>query len=62
MQEIALEMTGEAVTEGRVQGVLGWLCDLVVNYRRLGGKTGAILENELSNRLGPGNFVIGQWQ
>jgi hypothetical protein len=59
LKGLTLEMTTERVTPGRAQGVLGWLCDHVINYRRLGGKTGAISDKKLANRLGPGNFDIG---
>ncbi len=60
LKAVTLEVTEEPVTDGRVQGVLGWLCDHITNYRRLSGKTGAIFDNELSNNLGPGNLKIGE--
>ena len=60
LKSVTLEVTDEPVTLGRVEGVLGWLCDHITNYRRLSGKTGAISDNQLSNNLGPGSFVIGE--
>lgn len=60
LKAVTLEITREAVTEGRVEGVLGWLCSYKYPYRRLSGKSGAIADNELSNRLGPGSFSIGE--
>jgi hypothetical protein len=59
VKAVTLEITREAVTEGRVEAVLGWLCDYSNPYRRLSGMSGAIFDNELSNNLGPGNFLIG---
>ncbi|MGL4235412.1 hypothetical protein [Tabrizicola sp.] len=59
LKAVTLEITRDAVTERRVEGVLGWICDYTKNYRRLNGKTGAIFDNELSNNLGPGAFKIG---
>lgn len=60
LKSVTLEVTDEAVTLGRVEGVLGWLCDHITDYRRLSGKAGAISNNQLSNNLGPGSFVIGE--
>jgi hypothetical protein len=60
LKAVTLEITREAVTEGRVEGVLGWLCSYKNPYRRLSGTSGAIADNELSNRLGPGSFSIGE--
>lgn len=60
LKSVTLEITEEAVTEVRVEGVLGWLCSYKNPYRRLSGKSGAIADNELSNRLGPGDFSIGE--
>jgi hypothetical protein len=60
LKGVTLEITEEAVTEGRVEGILGWLCSYKNPYRRLSGKSGAITDNELSNRLGPGSFSIGE--
>ena len=59
LKAVTLEITREAVTEGRVEGVLGWLCSYTNPHRRLSGKSGAIDDNELSNNLGPGSFSIG---
>ena len=58
LQAVTLEITEEAVTEGRVEGVLGWLCSYKNPYRRLSGKSGPIGDNELSNRLGTGSFSM----
>ncbi|MDP3197303.1 hypothetical protein [Tabrizicola sp.] len=60
LKAVTLEITEEAVTEGRVEGVLGWMCSYKSPYRRLSGKSGAIADNELSNNLGPGSFSIGE--
>lgn len=60
LKAVTLEVTDEAVTVGRIEGVLGWLCDHITNYRRLNGKTGAITDDQLSNNLGPGSFLIGE--
>jgi hypothetical protein len=57
---VTLEITDAEVTERRMELALTWLCDHVINYRRLSGKTGAIFDNALSNNLGPGNFLIGE--
>lgn len=59
LQAVTLEVTRAGVTEGAVTHDLIWLCDYVNNYRRLSGESGSIGDNRLSNRLGPGNFVIG---
>jgi hypothetical protein len=58
LKAVTLEITQEAVTEGRVEGVLGWLCSYKDPYRRLSGESGSIGDNRLSNRLGPGNFSV----
>ncbi len=60
LKSVTLEVTDEPVTVGAVERVLGWLCDHITNYRRLSGKAGAIFDNQLSNNLGPGSFVIGE--
>lgn len=60
LKAVTLEITDTGVTEGQATAVLSWLCDHIVNYRRLSGETGIIDDNKLSNRLGPGNFSIGQ--
>jgi hypothetical protein len=58
LMAVTLEITREAVTEGRVEGVLGWLCRYKDPHRRLSGESGSIGDNRLSNRLGPGNFSV----
>lgn len=58
LKSVTLEITREEVTEGRVEGVLVWLCNYKKPHRQLSGKSGAIFDNELSNRLGPGSFSI----
>ena len=60
LKAVTLEITREGVTLGRVEGVLGWLCSYKTPYRRLSGKSGAISDNELSNRLSPGSFSTGE--
>ena len=59
LRAATLEITTDDMTEGRVEMALSWLCNHVINYRRLSGKTGAVFDNDLSNNLGPGNFIIG---
>ncbi|MEQ9020287.1 MAG: hypothetical protein RLO47_15240 [Nitratireductor sp.] len=59
LKRITLEITDEAVTEGEVEKVLGWWCDLRKKQVRLNGKSGAITDNELSNTLGTGAFRVG---
>lgn len=60
LKAVTLEITEEAVTEGRVEGVLAWLCSYKNPYRRLSGESGSIGDNRLSNNLGPGSFAIGE--
>ena len=59
LKAVTLEITEDSVTEGQVERVLGWSCGHMNPHRRLSGKSGAIADNELSNRLGPGSFSIG---
>ena len=59
LTSVTLEITRDALTEGRVEGALGWWCDRKTNFRRLNGNTGAVFDNELSNNLGPGEFKTG---
>jgi len=60
LKAITLEITDEKVTEGRVEGVLGWWCGYRKRGARLSGSTSiAISDNELSNNLGTGSFKIG---
>jgi hypothetical protein len=59
LRSVTLEITGEPVTKGEVEKVLTWWCDLRQKGARLNGKTGAIMDNELSNTLGAGAFRIG---
>jgi len=59
LKGMTLEMTGEAVTSGRVEQVLGWLGE----YRNKlfdGRRIHTIYaENKLANSLGAGSFVAG---
>ena len=59
LKAVTLAVTKEPVTEGRVEGALGWFCGHVKPYRRLSGKSGPIADNELANNLGPGVFSTG---
>ena len=60
LKSMTLEITNEEVTEGRVEQVLGWWCDLRKVGARLNGSTSiAISDNELSNNLGTGAFRVG---
>ena len=60
LKRITLEITDEPVTEGKIEGVLGWWCDLRKKRARLNGSTSiGIADNELSNNLGTGSFRIG---
>ena len=60
LKRITLEITDEPVTEGKIEGVLSWWCDLRKKRARLNGSTSiGISDNELSNNLGTGSFRIG---
>ena len=60
LKRLTLEITDEPVTEGKIESVLGWWCDLRKKRARLNGSTSiAISDNELSNNLGTGSFRIG---
>ncbi len=59
LKAVTLEVTEEVVTDGRVEGVLGWLCQLKANRLSLNSKPGPIMDNELSSELGTGYFKIG---
>jgi hypothetical protein len=59
LRGMTLEVTADRVTKGQVAAALPWLCDRVIDHKRLSGKTGAIFDNEISNRLGLGNFSVG---
>lgn len=60
LKRITLEITDEPVTEGKIESVLGWWCDLRKKRARLNGSTSiGIADNELSNNLGTGSFRIG---
>ncbi len=62
LKRITLEITDEAVTEGKIENGFGWWCSLRKKRARLNGKTGPISDNELSNNLGTGSFKIGKCQ
>ncbi|MCB1420406.1 MAG: hypothetical protein KDJ74_15925 [Notoacmeibacter sp.] len=62
LASITLEITGEPVTEGKVEQVLGWWCDFTHPYRRLSGISGPIMGNDYANQIGPGAFRIGDCQ
>lgn len=60
LTSVTLEITDEPVTEGKVEQVLGWWCELRRKRARLNGSTSiGIGDNELSNNLGTGAFRIG---
>jgi len=59
LSSITLAITDEPVTRGRVEAVLGWLCDYKKQRLRLSGKTGPIGDNELANNIGSGDFNNG---
>ena len=56
---VTVEVTEEPVTEGVVKGVLGWLCDYKARRVRLSGQSGAMSDNLLPNRVGSGEFKMG---
>lgn len=56
LKRITLEINDEPVTEGKIERLLGWLCPLLEHGARLNGKTGPIMDKELSNNLGAGYF------
>lgn len=61
LSSIALAITGETVTQGRVEAVLGWWCDYRKKRARLNGSNSiAVSTNELSDNLGTGAFRIGE--
>jgi hypothetical protein len=60
LKAVTLEITEEPVTEGTAEEVLGWLCRLKADRLRLNGKSGPVFDNELSNRLGSGEFKAGE--
>ena len=63
LKRITLEITDEDVTEGKIEKVLGWLCTFSRNGARLNGSTSvAIMDNKLSNNLGPGYFKTEKCQ
>jgi hypothetical protein len=56
LKEVTLEITREAVTEGRVEGVLGWLSDLWPN--QLDGENSRTIytDNRFANSLSTSDF------
>lgn len=56
LNAITLSITDEPVTEGRVDKVLGWLCDYKSRRLRLSGQTGPIGNRILANNVGSGDF------
>lgn len=56
LNAITLAITDEPVTEGRVQKVLGWLCDYKSKRLRLSAQTGPIGDRILANNIGSGDF------
>ncbi len=63
LSSATLETTDEDVTEGRVEAVLGWICQYIRPFRRLSGKSDPIDDTDLANNLGPSVFSIGIcWQ
>lgn len=59
LNAITMTITNEPVTEGKMEGVLGWLCQYKAGRLRLSGKTGPIVNNELANNIGSGDFNNG---
>jgi hypothetical protein len=59
LSSATLETTDEDVTEGRVEAVLGWICQYIRPFRRLSGKSDPIDDTDLANNLGPSVFSIG---
>jgi len=56
LNAITLSITDEPVTEGRVEKVLGWLCEYKSKRLRLSGQTGPIGDRILANNVGSGDF------
>lgn len=56
LNAVTLSITHEPVTEGRVDNVLGWLCDYKSKRLRLSGQTGPIGDRILANNVGSGDF------
>lgn len=61
LKSVALEVTDEAVTEGRVEGVLGWIGEYQANQWRLNGKKCVacpINSESLADLMSAGDFLI----
>ena len=59
LTDLTLQITDAPLTSGEVEKVLGWWCSYTQPYKRLSGQSGAISDNQLANRLGPGAFKTG---
>ena len=60
LSAVTLEITDAPVTEGVVEGVLGWWCDYRTRQARLNDSTSiAVSSNELPDVLGTGAFRVG---
>ncbi len=59
LQSITMSITDEPVTKGKVEAVLGWICDYKAKRLRLSGKSGPISDNELANNIGSGDISNG---
>ena len=56
LKAVTLEITNEAVTEGRVEGVLGWLDDVWPNQLNGEPNENTYAENRFANSLSAGSF------
>lgn len=60
LSAVTLEITEAPVTEGVVEGVLGWWCDYRTRQARLNDSTSIVVSsNELPDVLGAGAFRVG---
>ncbi len=59
LTSLTLQITDKPLTSGEVEKVLNWWCQYTQPYKRLSGQFGAISDNQLANRLGPGAFKTG---
>lgn len=59
LTSVTFQITDSPSTDGGVEKALSWWCDYTQPRKRLSGETGPISDNQLANRLGPGDFKTG---
>ena len=58
---MTLEITGDAVTEGQVEGVFGWIDEYHANQWRLNGKKCVacpVSSESLADLMSAGDFIV----